>query len=157
MRKKQLNIKMNPFDKTKTAAENMFAPPDDNIEHVGDIGDIGDIGDVEQQNQHVQLEQQIQQSQLTQQVQLEQQSQPEPAKKKAPRQFPGRQHIHLILPDKQANAIKTLARYSGVSINQLMIDAIDQMYDKKWKAVIDQVELVQQKLGLNQKTNKDIF
>ena len=123
MRKKQLNIKMNPFDKTKTAAENMFAPPEDNVEH----------------------------------VQLDQQSQPEPAKKKAPRQFPGRQHIHLILPDKQANAIKTLARYSGVSINQLMIDAIDQMYDKKWKAVIDQVELVQQKLGLNQKTNKDIF
>ena len=123
MRKKQLNIKMNPFDKTKTAAENMFAPPEDNIQH----------------------------------VQLDQQSQPEPAKKKAPRQFPGRQHIHLILPDKQANAIKTLARYSGVSINQLMIDAIDQMYDKKWKAVIDQVELVQQKLGLNQKTNKDIF
>ena len=142
MRKKQLNIKMNPFDKTKTAAENMFAPPDDNIEHVGDV---------EQQSQQVQIEQQ------SQHIQQAQPTQPEPAKKKAPRQFPGRQHIHLILPDKQANAIKTLARYSGVSINQLMIDAIDQMYDKKWKAVIDQVELVQQKLGLNQKTNKDIF
>ena len=139
MRKKQLNIKMNPFDKTKTAAENMFAPPEDNVEHVGYVGLV------EQQSQRIQH------------VQLDQQSQPEPAKKKAPRQFPGRQHIHLILPDKQANAIKTLARYSGVSINQLMIDAIDQMYDKKWKAVIDQVELVQQKLGLNQKTNKDIF
>ena len=139
MRKKQLNIKMNPFDKTKTAAENMFAPPEDNVEHVGCVGLV------EQQSQHIQH------------VQLDQQSQHEPAKKKAPRQFPGRQHIHLILPDKQANAIKTLARYSGVSINQLMIDAIDQMYDKKWKAVIDQVELVQQKLGLNQKTNKDIF
>ena len=139
MRKKQLNIKMNPFDKTKTAAENMFAPPEDNVEHVGYVGLV------EQQSQHIQH------------VQLDQQSQPEPAKKKAPRQFPGRQHIHLILPDKQANAIKTLARYSGVSINQLMIDAIDQMYDKKWKAVIDQVELVKQKLGLNQKTNKDIF
>ena len=139
MRKKQLNIKMNPFDKTKTAAENMFAPPEDNVEHVGYVGLV------EQQSQHIQH------------VQLDQQSQPEPAKKKAPRQCPGRQHIHLILPDKQANAIKTLARYSGVSINQLMIDAIDQMYDKKWKAVIDQVELVQQKLGLNQKTNKDIF
>ena len=148
MRKKQLNIKMNPFDKTKTAAENMFAPPEDNVEHVGYV---------EQQSQLEQHVQHVQQSQLTQQVQLDQQSQPEPAKKKAPRQFPGRQHIHLILPDKQANAIKTLARYSGVSINQLMIDAIDQMYDKKWKAVIDQVELVQQKLGLNQKTNKDIF
>ena len=139
MRKKQLNIKMNPFDKTKTAAENMFAPPEDNVEHVGYVGLV------EQQSQHIQH------------VQLDQQSQPEPAKKNAHRQFPGRQHIHLILPDKQANAIKTLARYSGVSINQLMIDAIDQMYDKKWKAVIDQVELVQQKLGLNQKTNKDIF
>ena len=38
MRKKQLNIKMNPFDKTKTAAENMFAPPEDNVEHVGYVG-----------------------------------------------------------------------------------------------------------------------
>ena len=151
MRKKQLNIKMNPFDKTKTAAENMFAPPEDNVEHVGYVEQQSQL------EQHVQHVQHVQQSQLTQQVQLDQQSQPEPAKKKAPRQFPGRQHIHLILPDKQANAIKTLARYSGVSINQLMIDAIDQMYDKKWKAVIDQVELVQQKLGLNQKTNKDIF
>ena len=70
-------------------------------------------------------------------------------KKKAPRQFPGKQHVHLILPDRQANMIKQLAKISGVSVNQFMSHAVDRMYKEKWKPVVDNLEQNRHKLGFN--------
>lgn len=134
----------NPFDKTRTAAEQMFAPqppseaePNDvDIEQhraVNKVESVGPVGDVEQQIQQ------------------------EEPKKKAPRKFPGKQHIHLILPDEQANMVKQLAKMSGISVNQFMSKAIDILYEERWKPVVELLEQNRHKLGMDKKTNKDIF
>ena len=110
----------NPFDKSRSAADNMFAPAVHNIGYVDDVEQQMDAEDVETQ-----------------------------PKKKAPRQFPGKQHVHLILPDRQANMIKQLAKMSGVSVNQFMSHAVDRMYEEKWKPVVDNLEQNRHKLGFN--------
>lgn len=137
----------NPFDKTRTAAEQMFAPqppseaePNDvDIEQHNAVDKVDVVGHVEQ---HIQQHQQIQQD--------------EP-KKKEPRKFPGKQHIHLILPDEQANMVKQLAKMSGISVNQFMSKAIDILYEERWKPVVELLEQNRHKLGMDKKTNKDIF
>ena len=82
-----------------------------------------------------------------------------PAGKKRgrPRQFPGRQHIHLILPDYQANMIKSLAKMTGVSVNQFMIQAVDTMYEEHWKPVVEILQQNRHKLGLDRKLDKNLF
>lgn len=82
-----------------------------------------------------------------------------PAGKKRgrPRQFPGRQHIHLILPDHQADMIKSLAKMTGVSVNQFMIQAVDTMYEEHWKPVVEILQQNRHKLGLDRKLDKNLF
>lgn len=82
-----------------------------------------------------------------------------PAGKKRgrPRQFPGRQHIHLILPDYQADMIKSLAKMTGVSVNQFMIQAVDTMYEEHWKPVVEILQQNRHKLGLDRKLDKNLF
>lgn len=137
----------NPFDKTRTAAEQMFAPQPPSeakqnvveveqhnaVNKVESVGPVGDVGDVEQQIQQ------------------------EEPKKKAPRKFPGKQHIHLILPDEQANMVKQLAKMTGISVNQFMSQAIDRLYEEHWKPFVELLEQNRHKLGMDKKTNKDIF
>lgn len=143
MGKKKITIAAgaNPFDKSKSAAENMFAP-----QVSSDVENVDIVGHVEQQKQHIQH---IQQS-------ASNNTEDTPTKKE-PRQFPGKQHIHLILPDRQANMIKQLAKMSGISVNQFMSQAIDQMYEEHWKPVVEALEQNRHKLGLDKKTDKSLF
>lgn len=78
-------------------------------------------------------------------------------KRGRPRQFPGRQHIHLILPDHQADMIKSLAKMTGVSVNQFMIQAVDTMYEEHWKPVVEILQQNRHKLGLDRKLDKNLF
>lgn len=128
----------NPFDKSKSAAENMFAPPAPT-----DSETVDTVGHVEQQIQHIQH--------------VESNDTEDKPAKKGPRQFPGKQHIHLILPDRQANMIKQLAKMSGISVNQFMSQAVDQMYEEHWKPVVEALEQNRHKLGLDKKTDKSLF
>ena len=140
MGKKKITIAAgaNPFDKSKSAAENMFAP-----QVPTNIDNVDTVGYVEQQKQH------IQQSDTND-------TKKGPAKKE-PRQFPGKQHIHLILPDGQANMIKQLAKMSGISVNQFMSQSVDQLYEEHWKPVVEALEQNRHKLGLDKKTDKSLF
>ena len=140
MGKKKITIAAgaNPFDKSKSAAENMFAP-----QVPSDVENVDTVGHVEQQKQH------IQQSTSSNTEDM--------PTKKEPRQFPGKQHIHLILPDRQANMIKQLAKMSGISVNQFMSQAIDQLYEEHWKPVVEALEQNRHKLGLDKKTDKSLF
>ena len=146
MAKKKITIAAgaNPFDKSVSAAEQMFAPPatdnavlkeadipeDDN----SDVGYVGEVDTVEQQNQHIQQ-----------------------APKTKKRTFVGKQHIHLILPDRQADIIKQLAKMTGISVNQFMSQAIDILYEERWKPVVEVLEQNRHKLGLDRKTDKNLF
>ena len=68
-----------------------------------------------------------------------------------------RQHIHLILPNRQAEIIKMLAKSSGVSLNQFMSSWIENMYQREWSPLVEQIELTQKKLGLKPpKINKNV-
>jgi uncharacterized protein (DUF1778 family) len=138
MGKKKVTIAAdaNPFDKSKSAAENMFAPqaPTDK-EHIYEY-------DEQQQQQRQQSD--------TDNTEIQPQ-------KKSPRQFPGKQHVHLILPDRQANMIKQLAKMSGTSVNQFMSQAVDQLYEEHWKPVVEALEQNRHKLGLDKKTDKSLF
>ena len=143
MGKKKITIAAgaNPFDKSKSAAENMFAPQvPTNIENVDTVGHIGYV---EQQKQHIQ--------------QTDTNNTDKGPAKKEPRQFPGKQHIHLILPDRQANMIKQLAKMSGISVNQFMSQSVDQLYEEHWKPVVEALEQNRHKLGLDKKTDKSLF
>ena len=137
----------NPFDKSRTAAEQMFAPqpPSEaepnivDIEQHGTVEKVDIVGYVEQQHQQIQHSQQ------------------EEPTKKEPRKVPGKQHIHLLLPDEQANMVKQLAKMSGISVNQFMSQAIDILYEERWKPVVELLEQNRHKLGMDKKTNKNLF
>ena len=146
MAKKKITIakEANPFDKTLSAAEQMFTPPvtkeiteaktlETTIEHT-ETQDVGEVDTVEQQSQHIQQT---------------------PKTKK--RTFVGKQHIHLILPDRQADIIKQLAKMTGISVNQFMSQAIDILYEERWKPVVEVLEQNRHKLGLDRKTDKNLF
>ena len=149
MAKKKITIAAgaNPFDKSLTAAEQMFAQPvaeeikEDSPEastneetESNSVGYVGEVDTVEQQNQHIQQ-----------------------APKTKKRTFVGKQHIHLILPDRQADIIKQLAKMTGISVNQFMSQAIDILYEERWKPVVEVLEQNRHKLGLDRKTDKNLF
>jgi hypothetical protein len=146
MAKKKITIAAgaNPFDKSVSAAEQMFAPPatDNAVLKEADIpeDDNSDVGYVEQQIQHIQQESEAPQS---------------PKTKK--RTFVGKQHIHLILPDRQADIIKQLAKMTGVSVNQFMSQSIETLYEEHWKPVVEVLEQNRHKLGLDKRTDKNLF
>ena len=152
MSKKKVTIAAdaNPFDKSRSAADMMFASPVPEVDNVDEVGSVDNIAIVDSVDI---VEQQSQQNQYIQQDTVED----EQPKKKGPRQFPGKQHIHLILPDRQADMIKQLAKMSGTSVNQFMSQAIDQMYEEHWKPVVEVLEQNRHKLGFDKKTNKSLF
>ena len=131
--------------KSHDAAENLFGnyllkeadiTEDDN----SDVGHVGEVDTVEQQIQYSQ--------------QKTEEQQPPKTKK---RTFVGKQHIHLILPDRQADIIKQLAKMTGVSVNQFMSQAIDILYEERWKPVVEVLEQNRHKLGLDKRTDKNLF
>ena len=152
MAKKKITIAAgaNPFDKSVSAAEQMFAPPamDNTVLKEADITEddnsdvryVGEVDNVEQQIQHIQQESEAPQS---------------PKTKK--RTFVGKQHIHLILPDRQADIIKQLAKMTGVSVNQFMSQSIETLYEEHWKPVVEVLEQNRHKLGLDKRTDKNLF
>ena len=155
MAKKKITIAAgaNPFDKSVSAAEQLFAPPsveetdnavlreaDASDDDNSNVGTVGEVGTVEQQIQHIQQE--------------TADKQPPKTKK---RTFVGKQHIHLILPDRQADIIKQLAKMTGVSVNQFMSQAIDILYEERWKPVVEVLEQNRHKLGLDKRTDKNLF
>jgi len=155
MAKKKITIAAgaNPFDKSVSAAEQMFAPPatketdnvvlresDVNGDNNSNVGYVGEVDTIEQQIQHIQQE--------------TEDKHPPKTKK---RTFVGKQHIHLILPDRQADIIKQLAKMTGVSVNQFMSQAIDILYEERWKPVVEVLEQNRHKLGLDKRTDKNLF
>ena len=146
MAKKKITIAAgaNPFDKSVSAAEQMFAPPatDNAVLKEADIpeDDNSDVGYVEQHIQHIQQE-----------------SDPPQSPKTKKRTFVGKQHIHLILPDRQADIIKQLAKMTGVSVNQFMSQSIETLYEEHWKPVVEVLEQNRHKLGLDKRTDKNLF
>ena len=157
-RKIKLAPGANPFDKSRSAAERIMygdtttkAPQgtESNKDETStdvqqeSIDTVGTVGDVEQQSQHIQ--------------QVQQDKKKEPPAKKEPRRFPGKQHIHLILPDEQADMIKALAKYSGLSVNQFMSSAIETLYTEKWKDSYAVIQQMQHKMGMDIKTSKKLF
>lgn len=141
---KHITIASNPFDKHRSAAEAVMygdvKPTESNteVETVDNVDDVGTIEHVEQQSQQAQQDD-------------------EEMKKKSPRRFPGKQHVHLILPDEQANMIRTMAKYSGMSINKFMTHTIQTMYETQWKEVYDIMRQMQHKMGLDKKPSKELF
>jgi len=157
-RKIKLAPGANPFDKSRSAAERIMygdttakapqAAASNQEEPVTEaaqenVGTVGYVGDVEQQSQHIQ--------------QVQQEKKADAPAKKEPRRFPGKQHIHLILPDEQADMIKALAKYSGLSVNQFMSSAIETLYTEKWKDSYAVIQQMQHKMGMDMKTSKKLF
>lgn len=144
---KRITIASNPFDKHRSAAEAVMygeVKPAERTEETKEVDPVDDVdtnGQVEQQEQHIQ---QIQQDK-------------EGPKKHTTRQFPGKQHLHLILPDEQASMVKALAKFNGISVNKFMSQAIQTMYETQWKDVYDIMQKMQHKMGLDKKSSKELF
>ena len=82
---------------------------------------------------------------------VEQQNQ---KKAKTPkREFPGRQHLHLIVPEQMAADIKQLAKIRNVSVNIFVQEVLETALIE-YKPVLKQLTLMNQKLGMNTKVNK---
>lgn len=69
------------------------------------------------------------------------------------REFPGRQHLHLIVPEQMAADIKQLAKIRNVSVNVFVQEIIETALIE-YKPVLKQLTLMNQKLGMNTKINK---
>ena len=69
------------------------------------------------------------------------------------REFPGRQHLHLIVPEQMAADIKQLAKIRNVSVNVFVQEIIETALIE-YKPVLKQLTLMNQKLGMNTKVNK---
>ena len=134
---------LNPFDKSQGAAAQFMPsqpahPPVVNVEQqqqnnqedtttTAKMTDIDNADGVEQQNQK---------------------------KAKTPkREFPGRQHLHLIVPEQMAADIKQLAKIRNVSVNIFVQEVLTTALIE-YKPVLKQLTLMNQKLGMNTKVNK---
>ena len=134
---------LNPFDKSQGAAAQFMPsqpahPPVVNVEQqqqnnqedtttTAKMTDIDNANGVEQQNQK---------------------------KAKTPkREFPGRQHLHLIVPEQMAADIKQLAKIRNVSVNIFVQEVLETALIE-YKPVLKQLTLMNQKLGMNTKVNK---
>ena len=134
---------LNPFDKSQGAAAQFMPsqpahPPVVNVEQqqqnnqedtttTAKMTDIDNANGVEQQNQK---------------------------KAKTPkREFPGRQHLHLIVPEQMAADIKQLAKIRNVSVNVFVQEILETALIE-YKPVLKQLTLMNQKLGMNTKVNK---
>ena len=136
---------LNPFDKSQGAAAQFMPSQSPQIL----------VANVEQQKQ-----QQNNQEDITTTAKMtdidnadgvEQQNQ---KKAKTPkREFPGRQHLHLIVPEQMAADIKQLAKIRNVSVNIFVQEVLETALIE-YKPVLKQLTLMNQKLGMNTKVNK---
>lgn len=139
---------LNPFDKSQGAAAQFMPSQSPQIL----------VGNVEQQ--HQQKQQQNNQEYITTEAEkkdvdnvdgIEQQHK---KKAKTPkREFPGRQHLHLIIPEQMAADIKQLAKIRNVSVNIFVQEVLETALIE-YKPVLKQLTLMNQKLGMNTKVNK---
>lgn len=78
----------------------------------------------------------------------------EPQKTAVKRTFEGKQHIHLLLPNEQADAIKHLAKIRNLSVNKLMQEILENVI-LEWKPALDQLEAITKKCNVTTRTNTD--
>lgn len=136
---------LNPFDKSQGAAAQFMPSQSPQIL----------VANVEQQYQQQNNQKDITTEAETTDIDnvdgIEQQHQ---QKTKTPkREFPGRQHLHLIVPEQMAADIKQLAKIRNVSVNVFVQEVLATALIE-YKPVLKQLTLMNQKLGMNTKVNK---
>ena len=136
---------LNPFDKSQGAAAQFMPSQSPQIL----------VANVEQQYQQQNNQKDITTEAETTDIDnadgIEQQHQ---QKTKTPkREFPGRQHLHLIVPEQMAADIKQLAKIRNVSVNVFVQEILETALIE-YKPVLKQLTLMNQKLGMNTKVNK---
>ena len=85
-------------------------------------------------------------------------SEPEPPKKTPKRTFEGKQHIHLLIPDEQAEALKHMAKIQNLSVNKLMQKILAPVIEE-WKPALDQLDAINKKCAIytNPSTEKNLI
>ena len=136
---------LNPFDKSQGAAAQFMPSQSPQIL----------VANVEQQKQQQNNQEDItttaKMTDIDNAYGVEQQNQ---KKAKTPkREFPGRQHLHLIVPEQMAADIKQLAKIRNVSVNIFVQEVLTTALIE-YKPVLKQLTLMNQKLGMNTKVNK---
>lgn len=170
---------LNPFDKSQGAAALFMPPPAPqtpvaNVEQQNqqeqqsnnnkdssinkETSNINYVANVEQQKQHNQ--QQNNNEDITTVAEnadvdtvdgIEQL--PKKKAKTPKRAFPGRQHLHLIVPEQMAADIKQLAKIRNVSVNVFVQEVLETALIE-YKPVLKQLTLMNQKLGMNTRIEK---
>lgn len=71
----------------------------------------------------------------------------------------GKAHVHLILPQYQADALKRMAKLSGMTVTEFMFETIEMHLNNDWQPVLAQFQQNQKKLGFGKKPlgDKDLF
>ena len=134
---------LNPFDKSQGAAA-QFMPPQPAQHPVVNV-------EQQQQNNQEDTTTTAKMTDIDNANGVEQQNQ---KKAKTPkREFPGRQHLHLIVPEQMAADIKQLAKIRNVSVNIFVQEVLETALIE-YKPVLKQLTLMNQKLGMNTKVNK---
>ncbi len=85
-------------------------------------------------------------------------AEPEIQKKSPKRTFEGKQHIHLIIPDDQAEALKHMAKIQNLSVNKLMQKVLTSVIEE-WKPALDQLDAINKKCAIytNHNTEKKLI
>lgn len=70
----------------------------------------------------------------------------------------GRQHLHVILPAYQVEAIKGMAISTGMSLTDFLTKTFDAHLKGDWKPLLEQYHMSQKKLGFDvNPTSKEIL
>lgn len=70
----------------------------------------------------------------------------------------GRQHLHVILPAYQVDAIKGMASTTGMSVTDFLTKTFDTHIRGDWKTLLEQYHMSQKKLGFDfNPTSKEIL
>ncbi|WP_027397947.1 hypothetical protein [Anaerovibrio lipolyticus] len=132
---------------------------DEQLAENSNVGNVDNVDDVEQQGQQIQHTQQDQQEGSSDDEQhpekeevdgSEQQNSvvgEKPSAKTPKRTFPGKQHMHLILPNELAEAVKLLAKVQNKSVNEFMKDLIET-HMEDWKPLIEQLGCIEKNIGV---------
>ncbi len=159
------NSPLNPFAAAEAAATEILGIIPEDVEQTSDnnnIADVDNVVNVEQQKQHHQQNQQEksstdEQQELSEDVDGNEQqlnrAGDKPSTKTPKRTFPGRQHMHLILPNELAEAVKLLAKIQNKSVNIFMIDLINT-HMEDWKPIVDQLGRLDKNIGVKSSKKK---
>lgn len=168
-RKKDFTVSpLNPFAAAEAAATEILGIIPEDDEQQNDSSDVDDVVNVEQQNQQSQQEESSDNEQRDYNSDVddsEQQTQDnspkvtfsragdKPAAKTPKRTFPGKQHMHLILPNELAEAVKLLAKVQNKSVNTFMTDLIET-HMEDWKPIVDQLGRLDKNIGVKSSKKK---